>query len=342
MFVLEYKDYDKALPLIKSDNNLSVVSVLNGRMGGKVFVDSKENPTATIVKTSECTLVAGSTSNSEFNNEIKEICDFWEPLTPDTSDWKEIITKVHANKYVREYTRKYYKLLKNDFVKEEISIPDNLHVAEVDIETIRSKRYINSEHIIDAIDDWQSDDKFRKYGGGLYLCNGEEILSYSPLDCSFLDRVEIGIHTMGGYRKQGLGIKTAYCHIESCFNKGYKEIGWHCTEFNKGSIALAEKLGFSLESEYITFTPYPPIENVRDLSEKEWEDWAVYYENAAIEEPRLWSECLVAYIRSNNVSKADEVLAKHQEYITNNFNDYIKYLQKIGVATNFTDNWMKV
>jgi hypothetical protein len=130
--------------------------------------------------------------------------------------------------------------------------------------------------------------------------------------------------------------------VKMCFSKGFKSIDWLCVDINKGSIAIAEKLGFSLECKYDAFTPYPPVENLTDLSETDWNDWAAYFENASLTEPQLLTECLFAYIKANNVNKANEVLLIHREKkpIEFDVDGFIQYLHTIGMAADFPDNWM--
>ena len=53
------------------------------------------------------------------------------------------------------------------------------------------------------------------------------------------------------------------------------------------------------------------------------------------------SECLYAYIKANNVAKANEILAIHKEKkpFEYNLNRIIRYLHSIDMATKFNDNW---
>ncbi|MBU3130408.1 hypothetical protein [Clostridium tagluense] len=43
----------------------------------------------------------------------------------------------------------------------------------------------------------------------------------------------------------------------------------------------AEKLGFKYNNHYYSFTSYPPIKNLKELSESEWHEWGAYLEYAA-------------------------------------------------------------
>lgn len=55
--------------------------------------------------------------------------------------------------------------------------------------------------------DWGGDKRFLCNGGGAYVRNEDEIISLSMWDCTYDDKVEIGIKTIENkYRKMGFGI----------------------------------------------------------------------------------------------------------------------------------------
>jgi RimJ/RimL family protein N-acetyltransferase len=221
-------------------------------------------------------------------------------------------------------------------------LPDGYYIEPVIPANLRFNQYENSRKLIAWVENWGSDDAFIKYGVGCYVRKGNTIVSWSISDCSFQDKIAIGIYTDARYRKKGLGLFAANETIKMCFSKGYRSIDWLCVDINKGSIAIAEKLGFSLVCKYDSFTPYPPIENPTDYSETEWNEWETYLENAAMTEPQLIKECLFAYIKANNINKANEILLINRErkLINRDINEFIQYLHKIGMATNFHDDWI--
>ena len=76
MFKLRPHDYKKVLPLIKSEYQLSVFSVIHDIMQGKIFVNNLENPTAALIQTSECNLLAGNVDDDTFNSAISDELGF--------------------------------------------------------------------------------------------------------------------------------------------------------------------------------------------------------------------------------------------------------------------------
>ncbi len=344
LYKLEKEDYRKVISLIESNNELSVFSVIYGIMPGEIFVNHTDIPTAALIQTSECNLLAGSIDDIEFNSTISDELDFWDPITPDTYRWHAVIPGIHKNKFVRKYQRRHYNLSIENKLNIDCSLPDGYCIEPVIPANLRCSQYENSHKLLDWIENWGSDEAFNKYGAGCYIRKDNIIVSWSLSDCSFNKKIAIGVHTDERYRKMGLGIITVNETIKMCFSKGYESVDWLCVDINKGSIAIAEKLGFVLVCKYDSFTPYPPIENLTDLSETEWNEWGTYLENAATVETQLLAECLFAYIKANNINKANQILSIYREKnpIDSNINGFIQYLHTVGMAAKFNDNWTDI
>lgn len=339
MIKLNSEDYYKVKELITSTNELSIFSVLEGIMPGEVYVDRLNEPTATFIKTSECNLIAGNPSNADFNRSISSELDFWDQITPDSTDWYKEIPKIHLNKFVREYKRRHYILAAEDFLKRKSELPAGFYLKKAEPNELKSMNLENTEDVLEWIDGWGSEETFIKHGTGFVIHNGSTIVSWSIADCSIGDKIAIGIHTDKKFQGQGFGIQVASKTVEDCLENGYKSVEWLCVDSNKGSIAIAEKLGFNYNNEYISYTSYPPIENMLDLTESEWQEWAEYLDNASKEEDRLTEDSLYCYINANNVTKAIKLmLAIEQQEESFNyiaFNNYIKRLQELGMCSDF-------
>lgn len=339
MFQLKNNDFSKIAHLVKSQDELSVISVINGVMPGEIFVNSIDNPTVALIKTSECNLIAGSANDVDFNSEVSMKLDFWDQLTPDSSEWIDIIPSIHKNPFIRKYKRRHYILSRDDFEECNIPLKDGYTIEKVDLDLLRQKSYENSEKLLDWIADWDNDARFQKYGAGYFIHNDKVIVSWSLSDCSFDKEIAIGIHTDERYRKNGFGIIVVSATIKDCFAKGYEKIHWLCVDTNKGSITIAEKSGFKYNNDYYSFSSYPPIENLTDLSESEWYEWGEYLENASKTEDCLIWESLYCYIKSNDIKKTINIMIsmEQKEIIIDysRFKNYIIYLQDYGLCSNF-------
>jgi GNAT superfamily N-acetyltransferase len=81
----------------------------------------------------------------------------------------------------------------------------------------------------------------------------KRIVSWSIADCIGGNACEIGIHTHEDYRRQGLATLTAAAAVDYALSSGFRQVGWHCNEYNLGSIGVAEKVGFKLERKYFQY-----------------------------------------------------------------------------------------
>lgn len=133
MVKLESNEYTKAEQLVKSGNELSVAAVINGIMSGEIFVNNIENPTAALIRTNECNLIAGNTDDPAFNSQVSSQLDFWDPLTPDTEEWFSIIPSIHKNKFIKKYKRRHYVLYRDNFSDCSVPLPDGYFLEKVNL-----------------------------------------------------------------------------------------------------------------------------------------------------------------------------------------------------------------
>jgi RimJ/RimL family protein N-acetyltransferase len=339
VFKLDSKEFRKVAHLVKSQDELSVFSVIGGQNPGEIYVNNVDNPTAALIRTSECNLIAGSPNDEVFNSEVSLELDFWAPLTPDSYEWMEKIPTIHENHFIRKYKRRHYVLCSDKFVDCDAPLKEGYTLEKVDISFLRDNSFENSERILEWAENWGEAENFNKHATGYLIRNDKIIVSWSLSDCSFNKIIAIGIHTDERYRKNGFGEIVAAATIRDCFAMGYEKIDWLCVDSNKGSRAIAEKLGFKFINHYYSFTSYPPIENIKDLSESEWHEWGEYLEDASKTEERLIMECVFAYIKSNDVEKTINIMMdikqKKIEIDYLRFKNWVIELQTYGMCSNF-------
>ncbi|MBS4537526.1 GNAT family N-acetyltransferase [Clostridium sp. D2Q-11] len=339
MIKLERKEFKKVTHLIKTQDELSVFSVINGSMPGEIYVNDIEHPTVALIKTNECSLITGASNDEDFNSQVNSKVDFWDQLTPDSSEWIDKIPTIHKNSFIRKYIRRHYELEIDKFLECDLKLPEGYEIEKVDLSIIKLKDYDNSDEVLGWLESWGDDEKFQKYGSGYFIHNNKVIVSWSLSDCYFEDKIAIGVHTDERYRNNGLGRMVVSATIKDCFAKGYKKIDWLCVDSNKGSITIAEKLGFTYKNNYYSFSSYPPIENLTDLTELEWHEWAEYLEDASKTEGTLILDCLYSYIKSNDVEKTISIMKNiNTQKITIDYlkiKDYINELQTYGMCSNF-------
>ena len=340
--LLMQSDYEKILPLVRSKNELSVFSVLYGKMPGKVYVDNADHPSSALIRTSECNMLAGDTGNRDFNASLASVLDFWDTVTPDTDTWIQLVPSIHPNRSIRQYKRRHYLLTEADRKFPESRLDADYTLQPIDPAFLRSEMPQNAYKILNWTDDWGSDENFTEHGVGFMIRHGDTVAGWSVADCYINDSIAIGLYIDEAYRRRGFGLCVASASVEACFEKGYREINWLCVDANRGSRATAEKLGFRLQEKYDSFSSYPPYENITDQTEEEWNEWAEYLENASRTEPRLLIECLHAYIKANNPPKVmilmENAYQNHVKLDYKRFDIYIAALQDHNLCSNFLTN----
>ncbi|WP_379152918.1 GNAT family N-acetyltransferase [Paenibacillus sp. sgz5001063] len=273
MIILKEEEYGKVRHLVKSQNELSVFSVLDGEMSGEVIVNSAENRDVVLIKTSETTLIAGSVTHEDYNKGISGMLDFWDSITPDSDEWRVKIPAVHPNRLIREYTRYKYTLTRKDYIMADLSLPQGYVLETVKLKELRQKNYSNANRIYDWAEAWGSEERFEESGCGCYIRKDDKIVSWSISDCCAGDSIAVGIHTDPEYRRNGLAKKVVSAVVQLCFDKGYNKIDWLCVS--------------------------PPIENLTDLGDDGWYEWGTYFEKASKEKPELIWDSLYCYVKAN-------------------------------------------
>jgi RimJ/RimL family protein N-acetyltransferase len=190
---------------------------------------------------------------------------------------------------------------KSDFIDSN----KNRKQVEIDLlyaNNLKDLNYTNS----DIVTDWINILDIEKYEStclAAIVKIDNIIASCSAIDCIINSKIEIGILTTKEFRKKGHGKSAVESLIRASFLNRIEEIGWHCPITNKGSRKIAESLGFKLISTYEAYTPYPPIENISDLSTEEWIKYANFYMEKAKDNPDHYWLATICWANSKNIEK---------------------------------------
>jgi GNAT superfamily N-acetyltransferase len=92
-------------------------------------------------------------------------------------------------------------------------------------------------------------DGFFRYGFGISLGRGDEVLAegYAPL--LGLATMEIGVMTVEAHRGNGYATQVSAYVIDRCLERGFS-VAWSCETDNPASAAIARRLGFCDERTY--------------------------------------------------------------------------------------------
>jgi RimJ/RimL family protein N-acetyltransferase len=265
---LKKGDYPKVRPLFKElEWNLITRAVIEGTSPGRVYADRVEDPRTAFMCTVEGYYLAGYDNNDSFNRSLnrlilkrifggdtvrKDETDVAIGFHPDS--WKEKMLIIFQGRLPLVTERRHYICaeLKADHWMD--NIPKGFLIQRIDDKLLRTPQLEIPEHVTDWMQtNWGSISDFMKNGFGFCTLHDKRIVSWSLADCVSGDACEIGIHTHEDYRRQGLATLTAAAAVDYSLTSGFRQVGWHCDEYNLGSIGIAEKVGFMLERRYVQY-----------------------------------------------------------------------------------------
>jgi RimJ/RimL family protein N-acetyltransferase len=168
--------------------------------------------------------------------------------------WKEKMSIIFQGRVPLTTARRHYVCTELKVAHWRDHVPKEFQVHRIDERLLRTPHLEIPEHVAGWLKtNWGSIPDFMKKGFGFCTLHNKRIVSWSIADCISGNACEIGIHTREDYRRQGLATLTAAATVDHALSSGFKHVGWHCDEYNFGSIGVAEKVGFKLERKYIQY-----------------------------------------------------------------------------------------
>jgi RimJ/RimL family protein N-acetyltransferase len=265
---LKKRDYPKVRSLFKElEWNLITSAVIEGNSIGRIYTDRVENPRTAFMCTVEGYYLAGSDNNDEFNTSLNQLIFArlfaGDTLRRDETDiaigfhpdlWKEKMPTIFEGRIPLPTRRRHYVCTELKVDRWRNHVPRGFQVQRIDKKLLQTPQLKIPEHVTGWIKtNWGSISNFMKKGFGFCTIYDKQIVSWSIADCISGNACEIGIHTREDCRKQGLATLTAAATVDYSLSSGFRYVGWHCDEYNLGSIRVAEKVGFKLERKYIQY-----------------------------------------------------------------------------------------
>jgi RimJ/RimL family protein N-acetyltransferase len=265
---LKKRNCEKVRPLFKElEWNLITNAVIEGTSPGRVYADRVKDPRTAFMCTVEGYYLAGYDNNDEFNTSLNKLI-FAKIFAGDTvrrdetdvaigfhpDSWKEKMSVIFQGRVPLTTARRHYVCTELKVAHWRDHVPKDFQVHRIDEKLLRTPHLEIPEHVAGWLKtNWGSISDFMKKGFGFCTLHDKRIVSWSIADCVSGNACEIGIHTREDYRRQGLATLTAAATVDHALSSGFKHVGWHCNEYNFGSIGVAEKVGFKLERKYIQY-----------------------------------------------------------------------------------------
>ena len=248
------EDIKKVEYLFDNCKDTLIWSVLQGCMGS-VWADSNISPKSAQVVIADFCFFAGEANMDLIKNKPLDFTSDFVIMVPQNDDWAELIERVYGedSKKITRYA-----------IKKELDIFDEEKLQQF-------VEHVNCQYEIKFIDEeiyyktkthtWSSDlcanftdyEDYKNRGIGVAALYHGELVSGASSYTVYHGGIEIEIDTRQDHRRKGLALACGATLILGCIhNNLYPSWDAH----NKGSVALAEKLGYHFDKEYVAYEIY--------------------------------------------------------------------------------------
>ena len=236
----------KAAALFDGWNEALIWSCLQGHMGNMILVDN-ENPLSAMIDIGDFRFFAGNP-----NIALLTIPDRTKLLIPKDGAWGRLIEDFYG-KQVNKTLRYAIKKEPHIFNKEMLTaytktLDDCYELRMFDQETFEMARM--EEWSVDLCSQFKDYKDYQKKAiGTAILHQGKLVAGASPY-ATYNEGIEIEIDTKPEYRCRGLATVCGAKLILECLQRNIYP-SWDAHDLR--SVALAEKLGYHLDSSYVTY-----------------------------------------------------------------------------------------
>jgi GNAT superfamily N-acetyltransferase len=216
---------------------------------GIAYTDCLESPASAQISVGDFCFFAGDTNIQLLQNRPENLHSDFAILVPQNEEWEMAIENCYGEKVTRRmrYATKKEKNIFNESVLLNIvaELPDGYELKAIDEDF-----YTQIQSL-----DWAKDlccnyvdyAEYKLTGAGMVILKDRNIVSGASSYTSFHEGIEIEIDTKKDERRKGLASVCGAALILECLRRGWYP-SWDAQ--NKGSLALAEKLGYRFEREY--------------------------------------------------------------------------------------------
>lgn len=254
MVELSKENIFKIHQLCKSKEDITLRSCVEGHLG-KVWVDNDDNPQIAIVMAADFCYLLGYLNEriaGVLNHKILNNCK-GKVIVTDDDLWISVIKNYYPDDF-KKFSR-YKMKFEPDIIQREqlhdyiMAVEPNYKVKRQD-ESIYSKA-LNNGFTADFCCFFSSMEEFLLHGIGYFILDEGEIISGASSYTYCEGSIEITIGTLMEYRRKGLALACASKLILECMDKRIYP-NWEAANMN--SVALAEKLGYIFEKEFLAYS----------------------------------------------------------------------------------------
>lgn len=249
--IFELKQTEKAEALFDGWQETLIWSCLQGVMG-RIYADSQEEPASAMALLGDFCFFAGKPD--------KELVLYEPPydkggaviMVPQDESWGALIEECYgaeAKKTVRYAVRKEPDVFDRERLKTVVErLPAGYTLKMIDERLFR--RCMETDWCRDFTAQYDDYAMFQEYGLGVVIMKDGQIVSGASSYSGYAGGIEVEIDTREGHRRRGFAYICGAKLILECLKRGWYP-SWDAQ--NLWSAALAEKLGYHLDREYVVY-----------------------------------------------------------------------------------------
>ncbi|MDV3425658.1 MAG: GNAT family N-acetyltransferase [Bacillota bacterium] len=248
MSVYEISDTKCLEKLFEGWQETLIWSCLQGCMG-RAYADNITSPKSAQIVTGDFCFFAGEADCELVLNKPDGRKSNFIIMISQNNEWNKLIEQIYKENAVKVYRyaikkeRDIFDIEKLKKIVEAIKKPFNIQMIDKDI----FNQIIGDPWSRDLCSQFNDYEDYKRRGIGAVVLEDGIVVSGASSYTVYNEGIEIEIDTRKDYRRKGLALACGAKLILECLNKGLYP-SWDAQ--NKGSVALAEKLGYHFDKEY--------------------------------------------------------------------------------------------
>ena len=249
MAVYEVVDKQSIAPLFDGWPETMIWSYLQDCMG-MAYADDRHHPLSALISLGDFCFFAGRVNDELVCHVPGNLHSDFAIFVPQNQLWADAIARCHGDRAV---PRMRYATKKEPGVFDESLLQDFVSRLSPEYELRMIDRGLYEQIVSlawagDLCSNYSCYEEYQRFGLGVVALKSGEIVSGASSYTSYPGGIEIEIDTRVDERRRGLALACGAMLILESLDRGlYPSWDAH----NKGSLALAEKLGYCFDKEYL-------------------------------------------------------------------------------------------